>query len=354
MVNITFKKHILEFKFEAGTSRGVMTNHTTYFVKIENPSQKNHFGLGEAAPLKGLSIDYLPNFESILSKICEEMSKIIDFGFNDIYRLIPNTLPSIKFAFETALLDYKYGGTRKIFSNDFTDNNAPIPINGLIWMGDKALMLSRIKEKIEDGYTTLKLKVGAINFKDEIDLLESIRNDFSKEKLTIRLDANGAFTPAEAHQKLEILQNYDIHSIEQPIAPGQKNALKNLIEKNIIPIALDEELIGIFGTEKYKLLAWLKPQYIILKPTLLGGFEATKEWIQYADNHNIEWWITSALESNIGLNAIAQFSAEFENKLPQGLGTGQLYNNNIESPLNIKNGNLFYDQNTSWNLAFTA
>lgn len=353
MLNITFKKHILDFNFEAGTSRGILTNHTVYYLKIENPTNKNHYGLGEAAPLKGLSIDYLPNFEVILNNICTQFSKIENLGFADIYKWIPNTLPSIKFAFETALLDYKYGGIRKIFSNDFSEKNTPITINGLIWMGDKTLMLNRIKEKIEAGYTTLKLKIGAIDFKEEITLLESIRKDYSEEKLSLRLDANGAFTPAEAHQKLDILKQFQIHSIEQPLAAGQKNAMKNLIEKNIIPIALDEELIGVFGTEKYKLLAWLKPQFIILKPTLLGGFEATKEWIQYAENHDIKWWVTSALESNIGLNAIAQFVGEFENKLPQGLGTGQLYKNNIESPLEIKSGQLFYNQNLPWNLAFT-
>ncbi len=353
MVNISYKKHILDFNFEAGTSRGVLQNHTVYYVKIENSTDKNHFGLGEAAPLKDLSIDYVPNFELILDKICNDFSKIENFGFAHIYKLIPNSLPSLKFAFETALLDYKYGGTRKIFSNDFSEKNSPIAINGLIWMGAKELMLKRIEEKIAEGYTTLKLKIGAIEFKDELNLLETIRSNFSADKLTIRLDANGAFTPAEAHQKMEVLSKYEIHSIEQPIAAGQKNAMKNLIEKNTIPIALDEELIGVFGAEKFKLLAWLKPQFIVLKPTLLGGFEATKEWIQYADNHSIKWWITSALESNIGLNAIAQFTGEFNTTLPQGLGTGQLYKNNIESPLEIKNGQLFYNQNLNWNLAFS-
>jgi o-succinylbenzoate synthase len=352
-LKITYKKHLLEFRFEAGTSRGVMRTHTVYFIKIESMTNNGHFGLGEAAPLPGLSIDFVPNFEEILTKICQKLSIIESISFLDIYQNIPEVFPTIRFAFETALLDYKYGGIRKIFSNNFFEKNTPIEINGLIWMGDKTLMLSRINEKINEGYTTLKLKIGAIDFEEECTLLETIRKDFSEKKLTIRLDANGAFKPEEALEKLTILAKYNIHSIEQPIMAGQKMTIKSLIEKSPIPIALDEELIGVFGIKKYKLLAWLKPHYIVLKPSLLGGFEATKEWIQYADNHNIKWWITSALESNIGLNAIAQFTAEFDNELPQGLGTGQLYNNNIPSPLTIVKGKLFYGQNLTWDLAFT-
>jgi O-succinylbenzoate synthase len=354
VVNISYKKHILNFKFEAGTSRGILKTHTVYYVKIIDKYNSNLIGIGECAPLEGLSIDYLPDFEQKLDKICKEFSALENFGFSDIYSKIPLSLPSIKFGFETALLDYKYGGIRKIFSNNFSEKNAPISINGLIWMGDKELMLSRINEKIEEGYNTLKLKIGSIKFEDEVDLLKIIRSSFSEKKLTIRVDANGAFTFEEALEKLNILAQYNLHSIEQPIAAEQKLAMKELIKNSPIPIALDEELIGVFGAEKYKLLAWLKPHFIILKPTLLGGFEATKEWIQYADNHDIKWWITSALESNIGLNAIAQFTAEYENTFPHGLGTGQLYTNNIESPLKIKSGKLIYDQKLKWDLALTS
>jgi o-succinylbenzoate synthase len=353
-LKITYKKHILEFKFEAGTSRGILNNHTVYYLKIENFDNPQHFGLGECAPLAGLSIDYLPNFEQILANICDQLTNIPALSFLDIYRLIPQSLPSIRFGLETALLDYKYGGIRKIFSNDFTEKNTGIDINGLIWMADKDLMMSRINEKIQEGYKTLKLKIGAIEFKDELSLLENIRSSFAEKELKIRLDANGAFAKEDALEKIEILSKYQIHSIEQPIAAAQKYAMKDLIKNTAIPIALDEELIGIFGAEKFKLLAFLKPQFIIIKPTLLGGFEASKEWIEYADNHNIKWWITSALESNIGLNAIAQFAAEFNNELPQGLGTGQLYLNNIQSPLDIVNAKLFYNQNATWDLAFTS
>ncbi len=354
MVNISYKKHILNFKFEAGTSRGILNRHTVYYIKIESENNNNIIGIGECAPLEGLSIDYLPDFEQKLDRICKELSTLTNFNFTDIYKFVPISLPSVRFGLETALLDYKYGGIRKIFSNDFSEKNTPITINGLIWMGDKHLMLSRINEKIKEGYKTLKLKIGSLKFTNEIELLEIIRSTFSGKALTLRVDANGAFTIEEVMNKLEILAKYDLHSIEQPIAAGQKFAMKEVIKNSPIPIAIDEELIGVFGEEKFKLLARLKPQYIVLKPTLLGGFKATREWIQYADNHDIAWWITSALESNIGLNAIAQFTAEFENALPQGLGTGQLYNNNVQSPLKIENGKLFYDQKLIWDLALTT
>jgi o-succinylbenzoate synthase len=353
-LKISYKKHELQFNFEAGTSRGVLTNHTVYYVKIQDKSNPDLFGIGECAPLQGLSIDFGPTFESRLNNVCQALSQIDNLGFIDIYKNIPESLPSVRFGFETALLDYKYGGKRKIFSNDFSEKNAPIEINGLIWMADKNLMLNRIEEKINEGYKTLKLKIGAIDFEEECSLLAHIREKYSENEMTIRVDANGGFDPNDAATKLKKLAQYQIHSIEQPIVAGQKYVLKEIIENSPIPIALDEELINVFGSDKFKLLALLKPQYLVLKPTLLGGFEATKEWIKYADNHNIKWWITSALESNIGLNAIAQFAGEFNNMLPQGLGTGQLYNNNIESPLKIENGNLFYDQNLPWNLAFTA
>lgn len=353
-MKISYKKHILQFKFEAGTSRGVLNTHTVYYVKIHDPENPALFGLGECAPLKGLSIDYLPDFEQILSEICSKLSSLKQLDFSHFFEIIPETLPSIRFGFETALFDYKNGGKRQIFQNDFSQKNAPIEINGLIWMGDKALMLRRINEKINGGYKTLKLKIGAINFKEECELLDNIRSNFSEKDLTIRVDANGAFLPKDAMKKLEILSKYDIHSIEQPIAANQKNEMQQIIKNSPIPIALDEELIGVFSNKKQELLEQLKPHFIILKPTLLGGLSATKEWIEIAENQEIGWWITSALESNIGLNAIAQFTAEFDNKLPQGLGTGQLYLNNIESPLEIKNGRLYFNQNMDWNLAFTS
>jgi o-succinylbenzoate synthase len=353
-LNITFTKHVLNFKFEAGTSRGVLTNHTVYYVKIQNKANPTHFGLGECAPLPGLSIDYSESFEQKLNEICVLLSAIDNLSFIDIYKNVSEWLPSIRFGFETALLDYKYGGIRKIFSNDFSEKNAPININGLIWMGNKDLMLKRIEEKLNEGFKTLKLKIGAIDFEEECSLLEHIRQQYTENEVTIRVDANGAFEANDALVKLERLAKFGIHSIEQPIAAGQKYIFKEIIKNSPIPIALDEELIGVFGSEKFKLLALLKPAYIVLKPTLLGGFEATKEWIQYAENHNLKWWLTSALESNIGLNAIAQFAGEFTNELPQGLGTGALYTNNVESPLKITDGKLIYDQNLSWNLAITT
>lgn len=353
-MKISYKKHILQFKFEAGTSRGVLDTHIAYYVKIYNPENPVLFGLGECAPLKGLSIDYLPNFEEILSEFSNKLSTITNLDILDIFEVIPENFPSIRFGFESALLDFHNGGKRTIFENDFSQNNTPIEINGLIWMGDKKLMLSRIHEKINEGYKTLKLKIGSLDFKEECNILENIRANFSDKNLIIRVDANGAFRPAEALKKLEILSKYGIHSIEQPIAANQKNELKEIIKNSPIPIALDEELIGTFGRKIEELLSELKPEFIVLKPTLLGGLDKTKKIIESAEKQSIKWWITSALESNIGLNVVAQFTAEFGNKLPQGLGTGQLYLNNIESPLEIKNGSLFYNQNLNWNLAFTS
>ena len=353
-MKITYKKHELQFKFEAATSRGVLKNHSVYYVKIQNIDTHYVTGIGECAPLQGLSIDYVADFEEKLSAVCKQLSQIENLSLSDVYNTIPEDLPSIRFGFETAFLDYTNRGGMKVFSNDFSEKSKPILINGLIWMGSKDLMLKRIQEKLADGYKTLKLKIGAINFEEECNLLQHIRLNFSDRDVTIRLDANGAFAPNEAVEKLERLSTYHIHSIEQPIAAGQTTLFRDIIEKSPIPIALDEELIGVFNQEKEHLLALLKPAYIILKPTILGGFGATKKWIQLAEKHDIKWWITSALESNIGLNAIAQFTAAFNNPLPQGLGTGQLYSNNIESPLKIEKGKLFYDQNLSWDLAFTT
>lgn len=350
---ITYKKHTLKFTFEAGTSRGVMTQHDVYFICIKKHKDDSIFGLGEAAPLPGLSIDYIPEFENRLQNYCQILSQLPDIQFIDIYNTIPEVFPSIRFAFETALLDLKYEGKRKIFSNDFSEKKQGISINGLIWMGDKNLMLERINQKLTEGYHTLKLKIGGIKFSDELELLETIRGNFSADKITIRVDANGALESSEALNKLKLLSKFDIHSIEQPIAAGQKYAMKKLVEKSPIPIALDEELIGVFGVNKYKLIQTIKPQFIILKPTLLGGYEATNDWIKFAESHQMQWWVTSALESNIGLNGIAQFVAEHYNTLPQGLGTGQLYSNNVQSPLTIHQGKLFYDQNKPWNLAIT-
>ena len=299
----------------------------------------------------------LSKFETKLEGICTAFNKLDleIFSWNlpiIVDQVVPKNFPSVQFGFETALHDFLNGGKHQIFANPFSENQQSILMNGLIWMGDTAFMLAQIEEKIAQGFKTLKMKVGAIDFKNELAILESIRKKFSLEQMGIRVDANGAFAKKEVMHKLSALADLQLHSIEQPIKPKQTELMKKLCEESPLAIALDEELIGVSDyMAKMKLLKNLRPQYIILKPSLLGGFGACREWIELANRFGIKWWLTSALESNIGLNAIAQFAAEFDNALPQGLGTGQLYHNNIASPLCIRNGHLFYDKNLPWDLS---
>jgi len=355
-----WSKHLLKFKFEAGTSRGVYTEKETFYLKISDTENPTVFGLGEIAPLHGLSIDFVPDFELVLDNVCDTFNsldlEVFPWNLNIILsQLIDDAFPSVKFGFETALLDIMNGGKRVIFDNDFVDGRKVIPINGLIWMGSKEFMVSQVEEKLKTGFDTLKLKIGAINFQDELGILASIRERFTPEQISLRVDANGAFAVEEAEQKLAQLSTYTLHSIEQPIKAKQVEAMAELSEKSPVPIALDEELIGVSDyVQKMQLLKKIKPQYIILKPTLLGGLQHCREWIEIASRLQIGWWITSALESNIGLNAIAQFTAEYKNALPQGLGTGGLYHNNIESPLTVENGNLKYDTHKNWDLSFVG
>ena len=356
-LKVKWLKHTLKFKFEAGTSRGVYTEKDTFFLKIFDSENPSVFGLGEVAPLKGLSIDDFPNFEQILQEICDTFNnldlEVFEWNINIILsQLIDDRLPSIKFGFETALLDVMNGGKRVIFDNDFSKSQKAVNINGLVWMGSKEFMTTQVDEKLAAGFDTIKMKVGAINFAEELEILASVRQQFSAEQITLRVDANGAFSPEEAPEKLAQLANYQIHSIEQPIKQKQAEAMAELCQNGAIPIALDEELIGVSDyVQKMQLLKKIKPTYIILKPTLLGGLQHCREWIEIASRLHIGWWMTSALESNIGLNAIAQFTAEYKNSLPQGLGTGSLYNNNIDSPLLVENGKLHYQANESWDLS---
>jgi o-succinylbenzoate synthase len=257
--------------------------------------------------------------------------------------------PSIQFGVEQAFLSFNSEDPYLLYPSEFTQNNSPIAINGLIWMGDELFMHQQIQKKLEEGFKCIKLKIGAIDFEREIALLKSIRNTYSEKEIELRVDANGAFIPSEAMAKLERLSLYGLHSIEQPIKAGNTNEMKELCLNTPIPIALDEELIGITDvTEKEKLLQIIRPQYIILKPSLVGGFRGSMEWIKIAEKLNIKWWVTSALESNIGLNAIAQWTFTLNNPLPQGLGTGGLYTNNFECPLKVKNGTISYEQTGSW------
>ncbi|MHB1105467.1 MAG: o-succinylbenzoate synthase [Lutibacter sp.] len=341
-MNAFFQKYILNFKQASGTSRGVLRTKETYFLKLVDG---NKVGYGECAVFKGLSSDDRPDYEEKLAWLCENINKNIDELLAELIEF-----PSIQFGLEQAFLSLKSENPYELYPSKFIKSEDSIKINGLIWMGSEAFMKQQISEKIKAGFSTLKLKIGSIDFETEISLLKSIRNEFSSAEIELRVDANGGFLPSEAMEKLKRLSDLEIHSIEQPIKQGQIDEMAQLCAKTPIPIALDEELIGVFNvTDKQEILQTIKPQYIILKPSLVGGFKGSAEWIQLAETQNTGWWITSALESNIGLNAIAQWTYTLKNKLPQGLGTGSLFTNNFESPLEVKGENLLYNINKKWN-----
>lgn len=331
----------LIFKFPAGTSRGVLLEKPTSFLVLE---EGGCYGIGECSTIPELSIDPMQNYTSKLEEICQ----LLNDG-NSVAKLDLSEFPSIAFGLETALLDLKSGGKRLLFDNEFTAGKAGIPINGLVWMGDKDFMQKQIREKIAAGYGCIKLKVGAIDFETELEIISNIRRQFSPADIEIRLDANGGFSPGDALQKLNQLSEFSIHSIEQPIKPRQWEILAGICSSSPIPVVLDEELMGEQPNET--LLNTIRPAYIILKPSLIGGFKTSEEWIRLAEKNNIGWWNTSALESNIGLNAIAQWTASLGSALPQGLGTGQLYQNNIPSPLEIVDAKLFNKQEKKWDLS---
>ena len=298
-------------------------------------------GVGETAPIGRLSPENLDLMDSKFAEIKIKLESvqrptIIEECYDLADQLVGLDFPSIRFGLESALPDLRGGGGKILLENDFTLGKKPIPINGLIWMDTKEEMIRQVEDKLEAGFDCIKLKIGALDFEDELEILRHLRSTSSE--VTIRLDANGAFSTNEVFGKLKQLAEFTVHSIEQPIAPRQPVAMRLLSDKSPIPIALDEELIGV--EDKRELLESLCPQFVVLKPTLLGGFRQTTEWISIAESMNIDWWITSYLESNIGLNAIAQFVGNYEVTLPQGLGTGMLYENNVESELRIEKGEL--------------
>jgi o-succinylbenzoate synthase len=341
----TYHQYMLDFKTPSGTSRGIMTQKETWFIILENQGKT---GVGECGLLRGLSIDDRPDYENKLKWVCQN----IHLGEEELW-LKTIEFPSIQFGVEMAFKSLESENPFELFPSAFTNSKESILINGLVWMGNETFMKQQIQEKIEQGFKCIKLKIGAINFKEELAILRSIRENFSANQIELRVDANGAFDSNTALDKLHQLSEFKLHSIEQPIAKDHTDIMAELCEKSPIPIALDEELIGVFSLqEKEDLLEKIKPQYLILKPSFVGGFRGTKEWIQLAENRNIGWWITSALESNIGLNAIAQWTFLQKNKMPQGLGTGALYTNNFESPLKVENGNLWYDKKLNWEFNF--
>lgn len=341
----SYHKYILNFKRPSGTSRGVMTEKEAWFIILEQDGKK---GIGECGILRGLSIDDRPDYEEKL----EWTRANIHLGKEQLWEALLE-FPSIQFGVEMAFQSLASENPFLLFPSSFTNGEKSIAINGLVWMGEETFMKQQIEEKLADGFSCIKLKIGAINFDKELQLLRYIRQNFNSNQVEIRVDANGAFDLDMALNKLKQLTEFELHSIEQPIKKNNTDSMAELCKNTPFPIALDEELIGVFSViEKENLLLKIKPQYIILKPSFVGGFRGTKEWILLAEKYNIGWWITSALESNIGLNAIAQWTFTLNNWMPQGLGTGALYTNNFDCPLQVKQGHLWYDSNLNWELDF--
>lgn len=331
-MKIEIEERILHFKQPAGTSRGVYTTRKIWLLTI---SDGGRTGIGECAPLPQLSCDDIEDYAAVLRKFCDQIE---DSGVIPYEKMRP--YPSMLFGVETAFEQLKHTDGL-VFDTPFSHGEEGIPINGLVWMGTHDEMLERLKEKLALGFRCVKLKIGAIDFQKELDLIQHIRKHFSRDKVELRVDANGGFTPEVALDRLQELARYDIHSIEQPIMARQWAEMARLCQLSPLPIALDEELIGVnTKAGKIQLLDTIKPKYIILKPSLHGGVAGTREWIELANERGIGSWITSALESNIGLNAIAQLAADIygpQITMPQGLGTGMLFSDNIDMPLEIRN-----------------
>ena len=337
----------LHFKQPAGTSRGVYTTRKVWYIVITDSQNPNHFGIGECAPLPALSCDDVPEYEDMLQKTSRRLEEnALKFSENALTNWEElEAYPSIRFGVETALAHYQ-ARSLQFWHTPFSKGKEGIPINGLIWMGNFDEMYQRIEEKMKVGFRCIKLKIGAIDFEKELELLAHIRQHFTPEQIELRVDANGAFSPTDALEKLKRLSEYQLHSIEQPIRAGQWKEMAKLCEQTPFPIALDEELIGVNDrATKEALLDTIRPQYIILKPSLHGGISGSEEWIEMAAERGIGSWVTSALESNIGLNAIAQWTATLMPTLPQGLGTGLLFTDNIDYPLHIEGDCLWYDPN---------
>jgi len=347
----SYSKKVFQFNFEARTSRGLMKDKTSWFIKIWDDLNPKISGIGECGPLPGLSVDAIPDIEAVLGEVVGRIPQVdlSTFKLEHLLNFIPPHFPAITFGTETALLDLIHGGKRVIFDNDFI-RGKPIPINGLIWMGDLNFMIDQIDQKIQQGYQCIKLKVGSLDFDRECEVLAYIRKRYGQKEISLRLDANGAFKVDEALLKLEALKGFGIHSIEQPIKQ-HLSEMHELCRQSPIAISLDEELIGVETPEqKFEMLSRIKPQFITLKPTLHGGLSGCKQWIEIAHQLGIGWWVTSALESNIGLNAICQFAGNYAITIPQGLGTGAIYENNFKTPLRVKDGAISLNASYGWEL----
>ena len=337
----------LHFKQPAGTSRGVYTTRNVWYIVITDQENPKHFGVGECAPLPALSCDDVPEYLDVLTKTSRLLEENLKTNLENALTSLEEleAYPSIRFGVETALAHYQ-ARSLQFWHTPFSKGKEGIPINGLIWMGNFDEMYQRIEEKMQQGFRCIKMKIGAIDFEKELELLAHIRKYFTSEQIELRVDANGAFSPTDALDKLKRLSEYQLHSIEQPIRANQWQEMAELCKNTPLPIALDEELIGINNRQqKIELLDTIQPQYIILKPSLHGGIGGSEEWIELAAERGIGSWVTSALESNIGLNAIAQWTATLMPTLPQGLGTGMLFTDNIDYPLHIEGDCLWFDPN---------
>ena len=338
MLRASYGRYVLQFKQPAGTSRGVLHQKETFFIRIYDEDHPDKVGIGECGLFRGLSAEDTEDYERVLADACWHFDEY-EPDFVERFR----HYPSITMGIETALADLLNGARQCPFPSDFTQKKGEIQINGLVWMGSKEEMIARLEQKLDDGFACVKLKVGAIGIEDELDLLRHVRRRFSEKDVVLRVDANGGFSSREAHRVLEELARLNVHSIEQPIRAGQAKDMAELCRNTPVPIALDEELIGVFEkADKEAVMENIKPQYLVLKPSLHGGFSGTQEWIDLAKKYNVGWWITSALESNVGLNALAQWTFLKHNPLPQGLGTGALYSNNMPSQLQLAGDKLRY------------
>lgn len=344
MLQAAFQKYSLQFKIPGGTSRGVLKTKDSWFIAVWDVSNPAIKGIGECSIIPKLSIDPWEEFDQTLGALVNDINNYKWWLKEGLKKA-----PAIQFGLETALKDLQMGGKRILFPSDFVMGKQAIAINGLIWMGEYEFMRRQIIEKIENGFRCIKLKIGSLNFEDELNLLKLVRKDFDANELELRVDANGAFEPSKAMKKLQQLADLKVHSIEQPIHQHQWNEMAELCVNTPLPVALDEELIGIHDTTQIrKMLEIIQPQYIIIKPSLLGGWQNSEDFIIEAEKQNVGWWVTSALEANIGLNAIAQWTATLNNPLPQGLGTGQLFTNNLDSPLFIENAGLKFNPSNRW------
>ncbi len=347
MLRARWIERTLQPRFELGTSKGPINARTVWYLIAWDTANPLVQGIGEAALFPGHSREYPADVKVKLIELCERTD---NWGQRLISDLVD--VPSVRFAVEQCLRDLEVGGTKTLLPSDFTIGRSAIPINGLVWMGDKSTMKQRIREQIEGGYTTVKMKVGTIGIDDELELLSAVRKEYDADTLTLRVDANGAFSAKQAPDVLKRLADLHVHSIEQPVAPGLYEVMADLCADTPTPIALDEDLIGLNTHDaKVDLLDNVKPPYIVIKPSLVGGWSATHEWIELANTRKIGWWITSALESSIGLNAIAQYTATLGVTLAQGLGTGKVYTNNIPSPLLAERGFLRYRPEEAWDLS---